>query len=99
VDGGIMPIKKDFTLELSKEEKIEISKQINETLVLLSKHAGNFAKMYYRNDPNMVNLIFDRLVLNYILNLVSRLHKIEQEYTFEVMDELDKEMNKGKLNE
>jgi len=89
-----MPIKKDLTLELSKEEKIEISKQINETLVLLSKHAGNFAKMYCRNDPNMVNLIFDRLVLNYILNLVSRLHKIEQEYTFEVMDELDKEMNR-----
>lgn len=85
-----MPIKKELTLELSKEEQKEISDQINKTLLLLAKYASNFTKMYYRDDPNMLDLMFDRMVLNYILNLVTRLHKIEQQHAFEVLDEFDK---------
>lgn len=85
-----MPIKRDMTLELSKEELMEISENINQTLKMLAGYANNLAKMYYVDDPNMVLLIFDRLLLNYILNMSARVHKLEQEWAFEFIDQIDK---------
>lgn len=77
-------------MALSKEELMEISENINQTLKMLAKYAKNLAKMYYSDDPNMMLLMFDRLLLNYILNISARVHKVEQDWAFEFINQLDK---------